>query len=81
MLAVVDRAGAQLRQSLREAGLETASTAPSTGSSAVAIATMEVAGLHQSICELLLPEIIPVDFPTFASLLQVWQSESAQLPW
>jgi hypothetical protein len=71
MVAVVKRAGGQLRQSLRESGLEGAVGAPSTGSHAVTVTTLEIAALHQAICELLLPEVVPVDFSAFAGLLQV----------
>jgi hypothetical protein len=78
MLVVVHRAGFRLREAQREVLVEAASatspagTPPSGATAATTTAVaLEIGSLHQSLCDLLLPEIVPLDFLTFASLLQV----------
>ena len=72
LAAVVAHAGVLLRKSLADNGLEDVDdrAAPSTAVAAVSLISLETMSVHQSLCDLLLPEIIPLDFPTFASLLQ-----------
>jgi hypothetical protein len=82
LTAMVDSAAQLLRQYIHTSGVDVMDEAdePTTGATTTALATAELASLHHAVCLVMLPGITSMDFPAFASILQVRIARWRQLP-